>query len=333
MKKLKKKIKPNRLSKNIVLFPGTIDILIARAHECVEKGQFEQANELFHEALQYFEGDELTLNVYSYSLYETKDYEKAKEICEKLLKIGPTMYFEVMELYLTICIQLKQFHQVEKLITTLLEEEKIPQEQIYKFKKLKELNANIAESKLMQDNSSNNAVQVEKFELNNFLTLSKNDQVKEIHLLASMNIRPIVPQLKQIVEHAYCHPFVKSMILILCVEQQVDIEMKVEKFGKVLDVNPSLLTVPTKMPQYLSILKMIEKQLDDNPTFLEMVESIMTKHAIVTFPFEWLDYEPEFVAKSYISYVETLFGNIIEIDDEFLQFIHYLEKLSQLHEE
>lgn len=330
---LKKKIKPKRLTNNIVLFPGTIDILIARAHECVENGQFEEANECFEEALQYFEGDELTLSVYSYSLYETKNYEKAKIVCEKLLSLRPTMYFEVMELYLTICMQLKEFLQVEQIISTLLKEEKIPKEQIDKFKKLKELNANIAQLKEMQDNKCNEEIQFENFQLDAFLSLDKSEQVKEIHGLASTNIRPILSQLKAIVEHKECHPFIKSMILILCVEQQVDIEIKVEKFGETLVVNPLHLSVPTKMPKYQTISNIIENQLDNNPTFLEMVTGLITKHAIVSYPFEWLDYDAHYVADNYISYVETLFGKIVEVDNEFLNFIHQLENLSQLHEE
>lgn len=330
---MKKKIKPLKLSNNIVLFPGTIEMLIARAHHCVENGQFVEANQLFNEALQYFDGDELTLSVYSYSLYETKNYEEAKEICEHLLNIGPSMYFEVMELYLTICMQLKQFHQVEKIITTLLEEEKIPKEQINKFKKLKELNANIAETKLIEDYNCNEELPIEQFTVDNFFKLDKTEQVKEIHMLASTNIRPILGQLKTIAEHENCHPFIKSMILILCVEQQVDMDFKIEKFNRTIIVNPSLLTVPTKMPQFLTILEIVEDKLDSNPTFLEMVESMITKHAIVTYPFEWLDYEVSFVADNYISYIETLFGKIIEIDSEFLEFIHYLENLSQLQEE
>ena len=38
------------------------------------------------------------------------------------------MYLEVMELYLTICMQLKQYKQVEQIITSLLEEGAIPDE-------------------------------------------------------------------------------------------------------------------------------------------------------------------------------------------------------------
>lgn len=327
---MKKKIKPQKLSNNIVLFPGTIEILISQAHKCVEIGKFQEANRYFEEALQYFEGDELTLSVYSYSLYETKQYEKAKEVCEKLLKFGPSMYFEVMELYLTICMQLKQFQQVEKIITALLDEEKIPKDQIEKFKKLKELNANIAETKQIQDYNSNEALPFEKFELDAFLSLDKEQQVKEIHMLASSNIRPILAQLKKIVEHKDCHPFIISMILILLVEQEVDINLKLKKFNRSKIINPSCLTVPTKMPQFLAVSKIIESKLEHNPTFLEMVESIVIRHAIVTYPFEWLEYDTEFVANNYISYVETFFGNKKEINSEFLDFIRYLENLSQL---
>src|SRR5690606_26898128 len=140
---LKKKKQKIQKFENVVVFPGTVERLISTAHKYVENYQFDLANQYFQEALQYTEGDEITLSVYAYSLYESKAYETAKEVCEKLLSIGPSMYLEVMELYLTICMQLKQYKEVETIITSLLEEGAIPENQIEKFERLKNLNANI----------------------------------------------------------------------------------------------------------------------------------------------------------------------------------------------
>jgi len=331
---LKRKQKKYTIFDNVVVFPGTVEKLIARAHEYVENYQYDLANKSFEEALQYTEGDEVTLSVYAYSLYETKSYEKAKEVCEQLLSIGPTMYLEVMELYLTICMQLKQYKQVESIITSLLEEGAIPEEQIDKFERLKDINSNIADNAKKQEDiiSNVNEIDQELFQLENFMSLPPNKQLNLVHELTTMNIRPIMHLLKAIVENENTHPFIKSIVLILLVEQQVDVNILIRKFGIEKNVNPSKMDLPTKMPQYIAVSKLIIEKLEKEPSTLEMVEYLISKHAIVTYPFEWLHYETEDVATSYIDLVRTMFGMVQEMDYELVEFLQNLEKLTELQE-
>lgn len=331
---MKRKQKKLTTFNNVVLFPGVVEKLIEQAHEYVENYQYDLANQKFEEALKYSEGDELTLSVYAYSLYEAKSFEKAKDVCEQLLSIGPTMYLEVMELYLTICMQLKQYKQVESIISSLLEEGAIPQDQVEKFERLKEINANIAGNMEKQEELENQTVDInhEIFSLDYFMKLSPNKQLNEVHELTSRNIRPIVPQLKSIIENESTHPFIKSIILILLVEQEVDINIMISKFDEKMNVNPSTLTLPTKMPQFNQISKIVMDKLDKDPSTLELVEYLIAKHAIVTYPFEWLHYDAEDVALSYIDFVRTMFGSVREMDYEIVEFLQNLEKLTELQE-
>lgn len=332
---MKKKKKSIQTFKNVVVFPGTVERLILQAHRYVENSQFDLANQHFSEALQYTDGDELTLSVFAYSLYESKSYEKAKEICEKLLSLGPSMYLEVMELYLTICMQLKQFKQVEQIISSLLEEGAIPESQIDKFERLKNLNANIAESTLdFQDvtYSSNEVLDVEKYEVNNFLSLSSHHQLRLIQELTDSNIRPVVQQLKVIIEHNHTHPFVKSLILILLVEQEVDLDITINKFNRQMEVNPARLLLPTKLPKYQKVLSMVRNRLEQEPSKLEMVEYLISKHVIGTYPFEWIDYDPEDVTIAYIDFVSFMIGHVREMDNELIDFLQKLEKITDILE-
>ncbi|SOC02682.1 hypothetical protein SAMN05880501_10388 [Ureibacillus xyleni] len=332
---MKRKLKKYTTFDNVVIFPGTVERLIKKAHEYVESYQYHLANNSFEEALKYSEGDEFTLSVYAYSLYETKSFEKAKEICERLLSIGPTMYLEIMELYLTVCMQLKQYKQVEQIISSLLEEGAIPKAQIEKFQRLKDLNANIAGNKEKQDDISTdgqNEIDSDAFSIDNFMSLLPSEQLNKVHELTTTNIRPIVSYLKSIIEHEKTHPFIKSIILILLVEQEVNIELNISKFNLKRVVNPSTLELPTKLPQFINVSKMIGDKLQKEPSTLEMVEYLIAKHAIVTYPFEWLEYEDEDVALAYIDFVRTMFGSVQEMDYDLVEFLQMLEKLTELQE-
>lgn len=97
-----------------------------------------------------------------------------------------------------------------------------------------------------------------------------------------------------------------------------------------MNINPSTLSLPTKMPQFNHISKIVMDKLDKDPSTLELVEYLVAKHAIVTYPFEWLHYDAEDVALSYIDFVRTMFGSVHEMDYEIVEFLQNLEKLTEL---
>ncbi|MFC9539388.1 hypothetical protein ACFTQ7_05825 [Lysinibacillus sp. NPDC056959] len=101
---------------NIVVFPGAVQTLIREGHMYAENYQYEEAVASFEKAFLYEDGDEMALSAYAYALYELKAYDKVKNVCEQLFAMGTTLYVEVMELYVTVCMQLKEYHQVESLI-------------------------------------------------------------------------------------------------------------------------------------------------------------------------------------------------------------------------
>lgn len=318
---------------NVVVFPGTVDRLVSKANEFIKKEDYHEAIQFLEEALQYTEGDEHLLSIYAYSLYEVKDYTKAKEICERLLKLGPSMYIEIMELYLTVSMQLKEYKQVEKIITSLLEEGIIPDEQKEKFRRLRDLNAEISEKLEMEEvEFTPHQIDFDLFESENFLSLPLKEQVNKLHELTLANIRPIIPQLKLIVEHEEIHSFVKSLILILLNEQEADIELKIHKFDCTMVVNPSKMELPTDLPQYKMVSNLVFEKLQHDPSVLEMVEYLIAKHSIVTYPFEWLHYHPEDIAQCYIDYVGQMLGQEKKVNEELFTFLQQLELLSELEE-
>ena len=330
---MKKKRKRVQTFDNVVVFPGTVEQLLSQANEYAEQNQYHLANEKFEEVLQYAPDDERALSVYAYSLYEAHDFKKAKDICERLLEIGPSMYFEAMELYLTTCMQLRQFKQVEKIIESLLDEDVIPAEQLEKFQRLKNLNADIAESKRLQEERDvAQAAMTTDLSTEQFFAKTPVEQLMFVHELTAVNIRPIARQLKEIIEHEETHPFIKSLVLILLVEQEVLMDIHIKKFGRVQYVNPVELKLPTKMPRFQAITASVAERLEREPSILELIQSLIAKHAIVTYPFEWLDFEDEDVATSYIHYVRAMFGDVQARDCELMIFLQQLEKLTELQD-
>lgn len=243
------------------------------------------------------------------------------------------MYFEVMELYLTICMQLRQFKQVEKIIESLFDEQLIPDHEVEKFERLKNLNAHIAENQeshfqapIIEDE------ELEGFTATEFLEMSAQRQMMLIHELTEKNIRPYSDELRAIIENDEVQPFIKSLLLILLVEQEVDMTITVTKFAQSKEFNPVNFPLPTKLNQYTEITGTIAERLAQEPSALEFALHLIDKHAIVLYPFGWDGYSTEEVAEGYIGYVKTMFGEDREMNGEIVSFLQNIEKMSDLQE-
>lgn len=307
------------------MFPRSGEHLLQQAKQHFQEEQYDVANDLFAQASEYIELNDQTLGMYCYSLYEVGDYEKAKEIGEQWLALGPAMYFEAMELYLTIAMQLRDYGQVEKMIEALLEEGIIPKEQLEKFQRLRHLNGEIAK-KQEQSNVDKEAMVEDQF-----YEWSVDIQLQHLYELQQSNIRPIVPFLKEIIERKESHILVKSIAILLLVEQQVEINFTVEKFGEKGSFNSAHLAVPTEMPQYVQIEHLLTEALQQQPTTLEMANGMLAKHALALYPFAWGTYSAEEVANGYLLLIDQLFGNIVVEEDEIVRFLQYIESLAELH--
>ncbi|MFJ7950156.1 hypothetical protein ACIQZG_01375 [Lysinibacillus sp. NPDC096418] len=316
---------------NIIVFPGAAQKLIKEGHHYAEEYQYEKAVECFEKAFLYEEGDEAALSAYAYALYELKAYEKAKAVCAQLLAMGTSLYVEVMELYITVSMQLKEYHQVEALIDALIEENALPREQLEKFERLKDLNIEVAKN-LQQKEDTQMLIEKEEYELARFSVLESNDQAMLLHRLMDTNVRQLKQALKEIIECEDIHPFVQSLALILLVEQEVSIEVSITKFEQTKQVDPAHLQLPTQLPQYTLVKEIVENKLEQDPTTLEMVQYLMARHAIVTYPFEWSPFEADDIAYSYIDFVQSMLGKVQEMDYEIIDFLQTLEKLTELQD-
>lgn len=328
---MRKKREKLQKHENVIVFPGTVDRLIDEGQHYAENYQYDKAVESLREALRYTEGDESLLSVYAFSLYETRNFQEAKVICEKLLAIGPQLYIETMELYLTVLMELREYHQVETLISSLFEEDVIPPESQDKFTRIKNLNAMIADTQNKeQPVEAELEKSTEQFETDTFFALSNLQQMQHLQAIRDINLRPLKDLLVAIIEHERVHPMIQSFALYLLVQQEVDVEVQVKKFDKACTVNPKNLKFPDEMPVAKRVLKLVAAELEQEPSTLEMVQHLLTRHMFVAYPFEWFHYQSEEVVEGYIDFVHAMFGEVKETDYDLVDLINLLEEQSEL---
>lgn len=317
-------------SKKVIVFPGMIEKLIEQGKEHAEHYRFTEAVTCFEQALTVADiEDERVMFVYACALHELKQYEKTKQICEELMKMGTNHYWDVVELYIATSVELKNFKQVETLIHSLFEEQAIPVHKKEQFERLQSLNQRLASNQTVP---AYEEPQMKNEELVKFVELPVPEQIKQLNEWTEINMRKQLTLLQGIVEHESTHPFVQSLALLILKEQEINVRVQVKKFNHDRSFITTELLLPTQMPQYQYIENFLEEHLMQDPTALEMATYLLAKHAIAVYPYEWQPFEEDDIAIGYMQFVQAMFGKIQETDVEVQAFLQELELLTAIYD-
>jgi tetratricopeptide (TPR) repeat protein len=321
---MRKKYGRLRKSENVIVFPGTFERLVAKGIDCVKHNQFEKAVEAFDQAIIYEPDYPEFLGPYAVALYETKDFERAREVAARLLHSGTTSYIDAMELYLTISIQLQEYEEVEMTIDTLLEEGIIPHELLTKFTYLRELNSRLSTRYTADETNPAEAI----FTFEDFLEMDIYTQQHTLASLEGTDLRAMIPVLEDIVESVHLSPLIVTFAITLLQQAGYSKEVTIKKFGEELVIIPAGMPLPGQDPFTTTVLSTVEDILVKDPSRFEMAKSLIEKFAITAFPFNWGQYDEEEVAFAYVQYIECLFTGEELPNTSLLTFIKEIDDLS-----
>lgn len=226
-------------------------------------------------------------------------------------------YYDVVAIYLNI---LKELEEYEEAIDLLIEELSMPYIP-YQYESLfnaaydeillakQEANYTL-ESKNQIFSIEEIAVLLDKDDCNDDLLYMALDQLQQL------NIRLIIPSIQRFLLDEYKHSFAKSMIIEILIEQQIDEELQVNKFGIVYDFNPSYLPLVLSQDAYEGIYRLMEKELeDDNPSLLAQCQEFLEFVLYSFFPKEIYEDEYNVYAASIHYYLSVLQSMDIDMED------------------
>lgn len=301
---LRKKYGRLRKKENVIVFPGTFEKLVENGHVAVEQENYELAVEAFDQAIVYEPDNPEFLGPYAVALYETKDFQRAKEIAARLLHSGTADYVDAMELYLTISIQLQEYDEVEMTIDALIDEGIVPPDMLNKFNYLRELNGRLSD-RYAQDEPS---YRMELFTLDEFMKMDALAQQYALASLEGSDLTDLVPLLAIIVARDDVAPLAITFALTLLHQTGHSDELTVRKFGWEKRIVPAAMTLPGQDDLTKQVLEEVDRRLLQDPSRLEMAQGLIEKFAITAFPFGWGTHQAEEVATAYVNYIESLFS-------------------------
>lgn len=287
---------------NIVVFPGTIDRLLDQAEDAIEAQEFEEAVHFCEQLIELGQNLPGIPGILSVAFYETKEFERAKPYAAEWLQNDAGDYFEAMELYLAICMQLQDYEEVEDIIGALLDENVIPPDLNQKFNYLRELNGRLSnryteklDPTIAEKVSFKAFLEMDPYARQQVLAkLERNGAIEAQELLVKIATYETLPAL------------LRTVAIVLLRGTGFDKSLTIRKFGRELEVIPSELHLPSEDKVTQEVCTLLEEALEKDPSRFALLEEAVKKFAVISYPLGW-GATPETIAEAYENYSFFLF--------------------------
>lgn len=283
----------------------------------IQEGEYQQA------LLELTDmNDEKTRYLRLVCLIGLGEYQQAKQEGIIAKATAQDTYYDVVSMYVT---ALKELGDFEDAINILIEELSMPYIP-YEYEML----FNTAyDQVLLEKQEANYEVESKNqiFSVEEIEQILKNKECNEdllymaLDQLQQLNIRLIIPTIREYLRDPNRHFFVKSLLMEILIDQQVDDDFEIEKFGVIYDFNPVYMPLVLQQLHYEGILKQLQNGLeDDNPSLLEQCIDYLEYVLYAIYPKEIYEDEYNLKAAAIHYYIATL--QSIEVDFEDLEIIY-----------
>ena len=309
---------------NVIQFPNLERRLVEKGLELLHQKKFHEAIPLLEQAilLDPFNSDSQMGLVLAY--FDAGMVDKAKQLVGKMLFEGIGDYFEVMNLYLMLLVQVHKYDEVVSVLEELFVSEKIPKEQFENFNRLLHFSRRMLDTPIQQENENERYNEPHK-ELN---LAQYQDSGAQIGLAAELKERNIQPYLMELIDYLQSNDggaFFKSLILNILRDHLYDQPVLIQKFGRKITVIPKTLTSLNDNPQLKDITKAIGQRLEnEDPILYDHIKKLVERQFFLLYPFKLEPDDVAIWAAAYHSLGNEYYGNR-DTDDELMDSYHVLQ--------
>ncbi|WP_462412417.1 tetratricopeptide repeat protein [Neobacillus sp. Marseille-QA0830] len=307
---------------NVIFFPGIEKRLTAKGLDSLHSRNYTEAIDLLEEAKELDPDNDEVLIGLVLAYFEAASYQKAKVLAKEMLLKGIGDYYKMVDLYLTVLIQLHEYQEIVTTIEALMDEMEIPPEKLSHFSNILQFSRKMAENHTPIANEQEQAQEEPAPPSLNLIELNDlNEQMLLVSSLANKNIRPHLMEMEEYLKTDTGHPLLKTVLLTLLKEQEINRELAVRKFNREQRVNPVLLPEVRLEPKMLAVKELIAGILEhNNPALYENIAALVERIYFISYPFDLPPDEASIWAAAFILLGNEYLGidtDIQEIADEF----------------
>ena len=331
-------MKENSHNGKVIIFPGLKERLMSIGLEKLEGKKYGEAVELLSQAKELDRDDAEIAMAFLVALYESGDYDQAKQQGEELLCKGIGDYFEIFDIFIMILIQLGEHKAVIETITVLFDEREVPADRMEHYEKLLQFSQKrIPQKEEMKDFQNTDEMQPSSILKN----LGIKEQIFRAAQLNYENIYPFMAELREFLKNPNNHPFVKSMVMNVFKEHGVESPIFIKKFTFDEQVVPAELAAVFETPFYLEFIEYLRKEVEDeNPTLYQQIKIVIDRHFFLLYPFEPVPTSAPVWGAAYFLFVQEMYQDETDpkkiahqfgIDDQMLsQALDWIRELEEI---
>lgn len=314
---------------NIVYFPGLVNRLLDKGMDALNDKKHKEALGYFSDILHHENKHPQAHLGYILSLFGLGQLSEAKTHCEQMMREGVGDYFEVLQIYLSILVQLSEFEKAAEMIEAVLQENKLPPDMAESFYQILEFSRKrMSEPKISEDPApEKTTVDISKQRS----LLNSSDIEKQwiaIQDLSESRQAEAIDLYKQFLKDKDKDPFLKSMVLQILNKKNIKEPVEIYKFGKHLNIHTAALGNMLTDNFFEEVKEVLSKSLQhENPTLYEMALQIWEHFVTAMFPVAITPRDENLWAAALFQVIHDLNG--IDISNQHTAQIHSIE-LEQL---
>ncbi|MDG4655348.1 tetratricopeptide repeat protein [Ectobacillus antri] len=268
----------------VVLFPNLAARLKENGFQALQSKDFSEALAYFDQMRAHDMHDERTEFGAVVCLMETGEWKEARVRCKELLANQDTFDVNVLDMYMSILVQLNDYTGISQMAKQIhgypMQEEQ--------RKKLESL-VSFAQKMQQQPSKDMN---------HEFKTIfAGTDVVAQLQALQTLKQQGTVyafPFLKTFLSDTHKHPYVKTAVLHLLKEHEIEEAVTVSKYGLSERVVPSELLEVNEMAFTKAVLQELDNRLSqENPTLLEALSAYWLQLQTLVFPLSMQPNDPK----------------------------------------
>ncbi|WP_316571825.1 tetratricopeptide repeat protein [Neobacillus sp. YIM B06451] len=307
---------------NIVFFPDVERRLAEKGIEALQEKRFNEAIALLEQGRELDQTNSDIAAALVLAYFEAGALRKAKWLCKEMLMEGSGDYFQLVEMYLTILIQLHEYREITEVLEALFDEREVPAEKREHFLTILQFSKRLADndplpstdSELEDIEEDSLEEQIRPGEIDLFKIHDLKEQVRIAGILAGQNIQPFLPEIARFLNDEKGHPFFKTILLNVLREQNIDSDIEVKKFGFTMEVNPVIMPVLHGLKLELETGKILAEELEHrDPVLLENVLSLIQRYYFAAYPFELEPENPSAWASAFHSIALSYLGSLHDL--------------------
>ena len=274
-------------SDNVIMFPNLAEKLLHKGMAALEEKSYRDALSYFKQVVELQAENAEAYFGLVVAYMELGHIEEAVEVSNTMLLMGLGDYYELVQIHITMLIQLGRFTQARDMLEALFIEQKVPSQHVEALYRLLHISRQMTDSS-DEDEQTAEVVAVDLQLIVQFFDGSISEQLQAFQSLSKqVEKEGVLTALLQYLNEEEQNPFIQSMVLQLLKEIKYEEQVTINKFGESMIVNPTMLEdfFTWQLPQQLVTL-IDEKISHDNPSLADYMKQLVWQYYFMVFPFE-----------------------------------------------